>query len=82
MRKEVTMAKRRDKTVELANSLLDVQKQVFDLLFDFVPEDAKKHMRAARKEKLLALRALLDAKIEELEGGDKGRKRVQKVKVE
>jgi len=76
------MSKRRDKVVELANGLLDVQKQFLDLLLDFMPEDAKKHLRAARKEKLLAIRALLDSKIKDLERQEGGGKRPQKVKVE
>jgi hypothetical protein len=76
------MSTRRDKVVELANSLLDVQKQFLDLALDFMPEDAKKHLRAARKEKLLALRALLDSKIKDLERQEKGGKKPQKVKVE
>lgn len=33
-----------------------------------LPEQFKKHTRAARKEMLLAVRSLLDAAIEELEG--------------
>lgn len=76
------MAKKRDKVVELANSLLDVQKQFFDLLTDCMPEDAKKHLRAARKEKLLALRSLLDSQIKNLERKEKAGKRPQKVKIE
>ncbi len=76
------MAKKRDKVIELANSLLDVQKQFFDLLLDFMPEEAKKHLRAARKEKLLALKALLDSKIKDLEEHRGAVKKPQKVKVE
>lgn len=76
------MAKKRDKVVELANSLLDVQKQFFDLLLDCMPEDAKKHLRAARKEKLLALRALIDSQIKHFEQKEKTGKKPQKVKVE
>ena len=76
------MAKGHDKMINLANSLLDAQKQLFDLLLDCMPEEAKKHLRTARKEKLLALRALLDAKIKNLEQKEKAKKRPEKVKVE
>jgi len=49
-----------------------------------VPEDTKKHLKAARREKLLALRSLLDVKIKDLEEEDKkaGKRKPQKVKVE
>jgi len=42
------------------------------------------HLRAARKEKLLAIRAILDAKIKDIETKEKNkvRKKPQKVKVE
>ncbi|MHC4574956.1 MAG: hypothetical protein ACYS76_12640 [Planctomycetota bacterium] len=78
------MAKKREKVANLVNSMLDVEKNFWDLFLDFVPEEAKRHLRAARKEKLLALRSLLDAKIKDLEGAEStGRKRrPQKVKVQ
>jgi hypothetical protein len=78
------MAKKREKVANLVNSMLDVEKNFWDLFLDFVPEEAKRHLRAARKEKLLALRSLLDAKIKDLEEAEStGRKRrPQKVKVQ
>ncbi len=78
------MAKKKEKVVNLVNSMLDVERNFWDLFFDFVPEDTKKHLKAARREKLLALRSLLDAKIKDLEEEDKkaGKRRPQKVKVE
>ena len=76
------MAKKQEKVVNLVNAMLDVERNFWDLFLDFVPEDAKKHLRAARKEKLLALRSLLDAKIKVLEEeGKPGKKKPQKVKV-
>jgi len=69
--------------VDLVKSLMGIEKQLLDLVFDFVPEDVKTHLRASQKERLLAVRALLDARIKRLEeSGTKARKRPQKVKVE
>ena len=77
------MAKKQEKVVNLVNAMLDVERNFWDLFLDFVPDDAKKHLRAARKEKLMALRSLLDAKIDLLEKeGKAGKKKPQKVKVE
>jgi hypothetical protein len=78
------MAKKQEKVVNLVNSMLDVERNFWDLFLDFVPEEAKKHLKAARKEKLLALRSILDAKIKDMEeSGKKGSKRrPQKVNVE
>jgi hypothetical protein len=78
------MVKKKEKVVNLVNSMLDVERDFWDLFFDFVPEETKKHLKAARKEKLLALRSLLDAKIKNLEeeGKKAGKRRPQKVKVQ
>jgi len=76
------MAKKQEKVVNLVNSMLDVERHFWDLFLDFVPEQAKKHLKAARKEKLMALRSLLDAKIEGLEENKSGQKKPQKVKVQ
>jgi hypothetical protein len=78
------MAKKKEKVVNLVNSMLDVERDFWDLFLDFVPEDTKKHLRAARREKLLALRSLLDAKIKDMEeeGKEMGKGRPQRVKVE
>ncbi len=76
------MAKKQEKVVDLVNSMLDVERHFWDLFLDFVPEQAKKHLKAARKEKLMALRSLLDAKIEGLEENKSGQKKPQKVKVQ
>lgn len=49
-----------------------------DEAFSFVPEDSKKHLKNAKKEFLLALRSILDKKIEEIEKP----KKVKKIEVE
>jgi hypothetical protein len=78
------MAKKKEKVVNLVNSMLDVERDFWDLFLDFIPEETKKHLKAARREKLLALRSLLDAKIKDLEeeGKKASKRRPQKVKVE
>jgi hypothetical protein len=78
------MAKKKEKVVNLVNSMLDVERDFWDLFLDFVPEETKKHLKAARKEKLLALRSLLDAKVNEMDKESKttGKRRPQRVKVE
>jgi len=48
-------------------------------LTSFVPEKSRTHLKNAKKEMLLALKELIEKKIEELE---KPRKEVKKVKVE
>ncbi len=57
-----------------------VPEELFALV---VPGEAKKHLMNARKEVLLAVRSLIDARIESLEkgAGQKGAQR-KKVKVE
>jgi hypothetical protein len=78
------MAKKQEKIVNLVNSMLDVERNFWDLFLDFVPQETRKHLKAAHKEKLLALRSILDAKIEDLEEDEKraAQKRPQKVKVQ
>jgi len=49
-------------------------------VFSCVPEDTKNHLKNARKEFLLALRSVIDKKIESLEKSKKTT--VKKVKVE
>jgi hypothetical protein len=77
------MAKKKEKVVNLVNAMIEVERNFWDLFLDFIPQEAKKHLRAARKEKLLALRSLLDAKIQVLEEeGKAGKKKPHKVKVQ
>lgn len=51
----------------------------FEDLFSFIPEESKKHLKNARKEVLLAIKSVLEKKIEELE---KEKGEVKKIKVE
>jgi hypothetical protein len=77
------MAKKQEKVVNLVNSMLDVERNFWELFLDFIPEEARKHLRSARKEKLMALRSILDARIQALEKeGKKEKKKPQKVKVQ
>ena len=78
------MAKKQEEAVKLVNSLFEVERHFMELLLDFVPEEARKHLRAARKEKMLAIRAILDAKIKEIEKKEKtkSKRKPQKVKVQ
>lgn len=78
------MAKKHEKVTNLVNSMLDAERNFWDLFLDFVPQEAKKHLKAARKEKLMALRSILDAKIEHLAEDEKkaSKKGPQKVKVQ
>lgn len=48
-------------------------------MFSFVPEETKKHLKNARKEVLLALKSVIERRIEKLE---KPEKEIKKVKVE
>jgi hypothetical protein len=48
-------------------------------MFSFVPEETKTHLKNARKEVLLALKSVIEKRIEELE---KPKKEIKKVKVE
>ena len=63
----------------------DVGRGTVDLFLGCVPDEALRHVRAARKENLLALRAVLDSAIARLETAEKEapkRQRTRKVKVE
>ena len=51
-------------------------------LTDLVPGEFREHMRAARKEQMLAFRSLLDAMIGRMEREEKPRRRATKVEVE
>lgn len=78
------MSKKQEEVLKLVSSLFEVDKHFLELLLDFVPEEARKHLRAARKEKLMAVRTILDAKIKDIETKEKtkGKRKTQKVKVE
>ena len=48
----------------------------------FLPEEARQHLRAARREQLLALRSLLDKAIERAEKPEKPKRKAERVKVD
>ena len=48
----------------------------------FLPTETREHLRAARRENLLALRGMLDAFIERLEQPEKPTRKAERVKVE
>ena len=52
------------------------------LLDEIFPRETRKHMRAAWKEELLALRSVLDHWIEKQEDGKTGTKRRESISVE
>jgi len=77
------MAVRRQKVIDLVNSLFDIERKVVDLFLDSIPGEAKEHAKSARKEQLMALRSLLDTSIKKLEEAEKkGKKGPKKVEVE
>ena len=47
-----------------------------------LPEETRQHLRAARRERRLAVRSLIDAAFKRREEGDKPRRRAERVKVE
>lgn len=72
---------------------LDIEEQPegpFDLLrltlplprLLFLPKETRDHLRAARREQLLALRSLLDQAIERLEKEEKPKRKAERVEVE
>ena len=52
------------------------------LLRAFMPEEAVKHLQAAQREQLLAMRSIIDAAIERLEGDQPSRVRRTEIRVE
>jgi hypothetical protein len=50
------------------------------LLRSFMPEEAVQHLNAARREQLLAMRAMLDAAIQRLEQ-DEGATRIRRTEI-
>lgn len=59
--------------------LANAWKAFFEDLFSFVPEESKIHLKNARKEILLAIKSMIEKKIEDLE---KEKREVKKIKVE
>ncbi len=58
--------------------LINAWDEFIEEIFSFIPEESKKHLKNAKKEFLLALRSILDKKIEEIEKP----KKVKKIEVE
>jgi BMFP domain-containing protein YqiC len=52
------------------------------LLFELFPTDARKHMRAARKEQLMAIRSVLDHWIEKTDEAPASAKRRETIAVD
>lgn len=50
-----------------------------DDIFSFVPDESKKHIKNAKKEFLLAIRSMIDSKIQEL---NKETEEVKKIEIE
>lgn len=48
----------------------------------FLPKETRDHLRAARREHLLALRSILDQAIERLEKPEKPKRKAERVEVE
>jgi hypothetical protein len=72
-----------NKIADLINSLMDVKRYALELLLGGIPEEVKKHIRTSYKERLLALRALLDTAITRLEKEkETEKKKTEKVKIE
>lgn len=72
-----------NKIADLINSLMDMKKHALELLLGGIPEEVKKHIRTSYKERLLALRALLDTAITRLEKEkEPEKKKTEKVKID
>jgi hypothetical protein len=52
------------------------------LVDELIPPETRKHMRAALKEELLAMRSVLDHWIDKQENGNPGTKRRESISVE
>lgn len=48
----------------------------------FLPKETRQHLRAARREQLLAVRSLLDKTIERLEEKEKPSRTAERIKIE
>jgi hypothetical protein len=66
------------KVLESENDRFGIR-SLFDELF---PSDARKHMRAARKEQLMAIRSVLDHWIEKSDETSSGAKRRESIAVD
>lgn len=73
-----------DKTWEdhLAAAIKAFRKELKDWRDEMLPTEFHTHCRAAQREMLLALRALIDAKIERIEKADKVTPKATRISVE
>ncbi len=78
--KESSVGVKVEEQPESAFNLLHVTLPLPRLLH--LPEETRQHLRAARRERMLAMRSLIDAAIKRLDEGDKSRRKAEHVKVE
>ena len=78
------MAGKEENTImDFINSLTEVRKNAISLLLRGMPEEAKNHLLTSYKERLLAMRSLIDTGISRLEEEKKSKKEnPQKVDIE
>ena len=75
--------KQENNVMDLINSLTEAKKNAMALLLWGIPEEVKKHLLASCKERLLAIRALIDSAISRMEAEKKSEKKnPQKVNIE
>ena len=48
----------------------------------FLPKETRSHLRAARREQILAMRSILDTAIDRIDKEEKPRRKAERVKVE
>ncbi|MCL4459230.1 MAG: hypothetical protein M1136_10175 [Chloroflexi bacterium] len=77
------MAAEKEREERIEYEIAERVAKLRDRMRGIIPEEARRHLRASRKEFLLALRSLIDSCIEHLEEaeGQKGKK-VTKVEVQ
>jgi Sec-independent protein translocase protein TatA len=66
----------------LAAAIKSFRKEMNDWRSEILPAEFHTHRRAAQREMLLALRALIDAKIERLEQAEKAAPKATRIQVE
>jgi hypothetical protein len=84
------MSERKEEKEAILGAEVEEQPGLFDLLritlplpgVCLLPKEVRQHLRASRRERLLAFRSLLDAAINQLEEVEKPTHKVERVKVE
>jgi hypothetical protein len=66
----------------LAAAIKAFRKELKEMRGEILPAEFRTHCRAAQREMLLALRALIDAKIERLEQAEKAAPKATRIPVE